>query len=242
MRSCAFFDIDGTLLRGFIIRSFHEYLAERGVVEHRFTDQIRIISDKNIRGELSYRETAERVPVLFAESLGGVEAETVEASAAAFMRGYVPRTLFWYSRMLVDAMKATVDVVIALSGSPIEPIKQLHGLGFDHEYGTVFERRDGEYTGRLTSNLILGESKAEAAKQIAAEHGLDLGRSVAFGDSDQDAPTLELVGLPISLNPNARMREICAEWGWRLYTEESIDIQRIVQLVNKVSSKPGKTI
>ncbi len=234
MLSCAFFDIDGTLLRGFIIRSFHEYLAEQGVVDVRYKDEIIGISDRNLRGELTYRETAERVPALFAESLRGVEVNLVETHAEAFMTSHVPGTLFSYSRALVAAMRETVDRVIALSGSPIEPIRRLHGLGFHGEYGTVFERSGDFYTGRLESNLILGEVKAEAARRIAVEHGVDLGRSVAFGDSDQDAETLGLVGLPVALNPSPSMRGICEDRGWLWYTEESINIQRIVELVGQL--------
>lgn len=234
MLSCALFDIDGTLLRGFIIRSFHEYLAEHRVVDGKYTGEITDISDRNVRGELSYRETAERVPALFAESLRGVEVELIESHAEAFMRSHVPKTLLWYSRALVDAMRATVDMVIALSGSPIEPIRRLHGLGFHSEYGTVFEKEEGIYTGRVESNLILGEVKAEAARRIAVEHGVDLSRSVAFGDSDQDAATLGLVGLPIALNPSPRMKSICGERGWLWYTEESINIRRIVELASQL--------
>jgi len=234
MLSCALFDIDGTLLRGFIILSFHEYLAEHRIVDGRYTGEITDISDRNMRGELSYRETAERVPALFAESLRGVEVELIESHAEAFMRSHVSKTLFWYSQMLVDAMRATVDMVIALSGSPIEPIRRLHGLGFHSEYGSIFEKEEGIYTGRVESNLILGEAKAEAARRIAVEHGVDLSRSVAFGDSDQDAETLGLVGLPIALNPSPRMKSICGERGWLWYTEETINIQRIVELTRQL--------
>ena len=234
MLSCALFDIDGTLLRGFIIRSFHEYLAEHWVVDGRYSGEITGISDRNIRGELSYRETAERIPALFAESLRGVEVDLVESHAEAFMMNHVPKALLWYSRALVDAMRVTVDRVIALSGSPIEPIRRLHGLGFHSEYGTVFEKEKGVYTGRVESNLILGEVKAEAARRIAMKHDMNLGRSVAFGDYEQDAETLGLVGLPIALNPSSRMRSICEEKGWLWYTEETINVQRTVELTRQL--------
>jgi HAD superfamily hydrolase (TIGR01490 family) len=234
MLSCALFDIDGTLLRGFIIRSFHEYLAEHGVVDGRYTDEVIDISDQNIRGELTYRETAERVPTIFAESLRGLEVELVESHAEAFMMNHVPEALLWYSRALIAVMKVTVDRVIALSGSPIEPIRRLHGLGFHSEYGTVFEKERGVYTGRVESNLILGEVKAEAARRLAVEHDVDLGRSVAFGDSDQDAEMLGLVKLPIALNPSPRMRSICEERGWLWYTDETINIQRIADLIRRL--------
>ena len=234
MRSCAVFDIDGTLLRGFIIQIFPEYLAKHGVIDTSYSDRINGITDQYRLGELPYRDAAERIPRLLAESLAGVEVEVVDGHADSFMRGYVPKTLLWYSRILVDAMRATVDRVIALSGSPIEPIRRLHGLGFHGEYGTVFEKERGVYTGKVESNLILGEVKAEAARRIAVEHDVDLGRSVAFGDSDQDAETLGLVGLPIALNPSPRMRSICEERGWLWYTEETINIQRIVELTRQL--------
>ena len=125
-------------------------------------------------------------------------------------------------------------MVIALSGSPTEPIQYVKTLGFHATYGSIFEARSGAYTGQISWNLIMGEEKAEYAKIIAERHGFSLKRTVGFGDSDQDAQLLQLTGLPITLNPSNALKKICDAMGWRVYTSGTINICEIVALVSEL--------
>lgn len=232
MRSCALFDVDGTLLRGFIIQSFPRYLADQGVISKGFSDRIDEVVRNYSRGASDYRHAAETVPAIYAEAIRGVEEAAVRRHAEDYMRGHVPASTHPYARELVRAVRGKVDLVIALSGSPTEPIQCVKALGFHHAYGSVFEARDGVYTGKINWNLILGERKAEYAGIIAERHGFSLRRTAGFGDSDQDAQTLQATGLPIALNPSDAMREICVARGWRMYTSEAVNVPEIVELVS----------
>ncbi|MFH0849386.1 MAG: haloacid dehalogenase-like hydrolase [Candidatus Bathyarchaeota archaeon] len=232
MRSCALFDVDGTLLRGFIVQSFPRYLADQEVISKGFSDRIDEVVRNNSRGAADYRHAAETVPAIYAEAIRGVEEASVRRHAEDYMRGHVPASIHPYARQLVRAVRGKVDLVIALSGSPTEPIQCVKALGFHHAYGSVFEARDGVYTGKIDWNLILGERKAEYAGIIAEKHGFSLRRTAGFGDSDQDAQTLQATGLPIALNPSDAMREICRARGWRMYTTETINVPEIVGLVS----------
>lgn len=234
MRSCALFDVDGTLLRGFIVQSFPRYLADQGVIQSRFSDRIDEIVRSYSRGAADYRHAAETVPTIYAEAIRGVEEVAVTRNAEDYMRDHVPASIHPYARDLVKAVGDKVDLVIALSGSPTEPVQSVKALGFDHAYGSVFEARDGVYTGKTDWNLILGERKAEYARLIADKHGFSLRRTAGFGDSDQDAQTLQLTGLPIALNPSDAMREICRARGWRTYTADTINVAEIVGLVSRL--------
>ncbi|OGD48458.1 hypothetical protein A3K69_05430 [Candidatus Bathyarchaeota archaeon RBG_16_57_9] len=231
MRSAAIFDVDGTLLRGFIIQSFPRYLADQGVIQPRFSDRIDEVFHSYDRGATPYRHAAETIPSIYAESIRGIEETTIRRHAAEYMKSHIPASIHPYARSLVEAIRAEVDLTIALSGSPAEPIQSVKRLGFHHAYGSVFETRDGAYTGKVDWNLILGERKAEYAKIVAVRHGIDLSRTAAFGDSDQDAQTLQATALPLALNPSGAMREICEAQGWRIYTTETIDIPEIAGLV-----------
>ena len=106
---------------------------------------------------------------------------------------------------------------------PMKWLKKLEPLGFDRVYGSIFEEKCSIFTGRIVANLILGEVKAEYTRNICEELDVDLSRSVAFGDTDQDVPLMRLVGSPIAINPNARLKEICALKGWKLLESEDLD-------------------
>jgi phosphoserine phosphatase len=223
--------VDGTLLRGFIIQSFPRYLADHGVIDQRPSDQINEVFRSYERGATDYRYAAEKVPAIYAEAIEGVEESTVKRHAHYYMRAHVPSSILPYTAELIERVREKVDLVIALSGSPAEPIQCMAALGFHQAHGSVFEVKNCMYTGEITWNLILGERKAQYTRKIAGAHQITLSRTVSFGDSDQDTQTMSLTGLPIALNPSDSMRELCEARGWRTYTSETIDIPEIVDLV-----------
>ena len=73
-------------------------------------------------------------------------------------------------------------------------------LGLTGALGTIAEIDDGVYTGRLVGDLLHGPAKAEAIKELAELHGLDLTMCTAYSDSINDVPMLSTVG-------NARRRQ-----------------------------------
>jgi phosphoserine phosphatase len=231
-KSAAIFDLDGTLLRGFISQSFPRYLADHGVIDPCFSERIDEAEQAYSGGSADYRSTAEEVSTIYAEAIRGVEVASATRCAEDYMSVHIPASIQPYARELVGAVREKVDLVIALSGSQVEPVRCVGSLGFHHAYGSVYEARDGVYTGRILWNLIHGEKKAEYAEMIADTLGFSLRRTAGFGDSDQDAQTLQLTGLPIALNPSAAMREICLARGWRMYTTETVNVSEIVELVS----------
>jgi phosphoserine phosphatase len=89
-------------------------------------------------------------------------------------------------------------------------------LGLTGAMGTVSEHVDGVYTGLLVGDLLHGPAKAEAIKALAAREGLDLAACSAYSDSYNDLPMLSLVGDPIVINPDARLRAHARAQGWRI--------------------------
>jgi putative phosphoserine phosphatase/1-acylglycerol-3-phosphate O-acyltransferase len=53
---------------------------------------------------------------------------------------------------------------------------------------------------------LWGEGKARAVRALADEQGLDLERSFAYSDGDEDVPFLETVGNPVAVSPERGLR------------------------------------
>src|SRR5207244_4359722 len=62
--------------------------------------------------------------------------------------------------------------------------------------------------------LLWGSGKAEAVRAFAAEQGVDLARSYAYSNGDEDLPFLEAVGHPRPVNPEGKLAHVAAERGW----------------------------
>jgi phosphoserine phosphatase len=105
------------------------------------------------------------------------------------------------------------DVVLVSSSGVelVEPIGQL--LGVDRVIGTRMSIADGRYTGEVEF-YAFGETKAAAARELAAREGYDLAGSFAYSDSHTDLPLLEAVGNAVAVNPDRALRRAALERGW----------------------------
>lgn len=83
-------------------------------------------------------------------------------------------------------------------------VEPLRGL-FDDIVASRLHVVDGRCTGFLERPPAVGEARTAWVRRWAADTGLELGRSYAYGDSYSDRPMLELVGNPVAVNPDPRL-------------------------------------
>ncbi len=79
---------------------------------------------------------------------------------------------------------------------------------------TRLETSAGRWTGRLVGEHMSGEAKARAVRDLAAQFGLSLWDSYAYGNSISDLPMLDSVGRRVAVNPPARLARIARSEGW----------------------------
>ena len=96
-----------------------------------------------------------------------------------------------------------LDIVV----NPLGPL-------FDDVICAEMSVRDGHYTGELLAVPPTGEVRAQALRDYAEEHDLDLSESVAYADSSSDLPLLDAVGFPVAVNPETRLASLAAKRGW----------------------------
>ncbi len=89
-------------------------------------------------------------------------------------------------------------------------------LGLTGALGTVAEHVDGVYTGELVGEMLHGEGKAVAVREIVEREGLVLDDCYAYSDSSNDLPMLSLVGHPCAVNPDSTLRAHAKANGWRI--------------------------
>jgi HAD superfamily hydrolase (TIGR01490 family) len=68
---------------------------------------------------------------------------------------------------------------------------------------TLPRTQNGRYTGEIGEALV-GEAKARAVASHAAEHGVDLMASFAYGDHHSDLPFMALTGESLLVSPVAK--------------------------------------
>lgn len=90
-------------------------------------------------------------------------------------------------------------------------------LDLDAHIATRFEvGDDGRYTGAVQEPLCFGMGKVHLAIEYAKRRGVSLGDCVFYTDSNSDLPMLEVVGHPVAVNPDPRLRSTARARGWEV--------------------------
>lgn len=87
-------------------------------------------------------------------------------------------------------------------------------LGIADYVCTRVEVVDGLFTGRIIEPACYGPGKVHWARDFAHRHTSDLAEAYFYTDSHSDLPLLELVGHPIAVNPDKRLRAEALRRGW----------------------------
>ena len=213
-RAAAFFDVDNTIVRGASAFHLAVGLYRRGFF--RPWDLVRFAGH-----QLRYRmlgENRRQINSLRGEALEimrGRSVAEVTAIAEDVYDQVLHLRIYAGTRALLDAHRAAGVPVWFVTASPREIAELLaRRLGATGALCTVADEVDGFYTGRLVGDLLHGEAKARAVRELAERAHLDLARSFAYGDSTNDLPLLSSVGFPCAINPDRRLRRSAAELGW----------------------------
>jgi HAD superfamily hydrolase (TIGR01490 family) len=216
-RAAAFFDVDNTIMQGASIFHF-----ARGLHRREF------FTTRDLLGA-AWQQVLFRV-------VGTEDPDHIEkarSSALSFIAGHRVSELEEIGEEIFDEDMADRiwpgtraiaqwhldrgQRVWLITAAPVEIAAVIaRRLGLTGALGTIAEHVDGVYTGKLVGDMLHGEGKAVAVREIAEREGLDLDACYAYSDSSNDLPMLSLVGHPCAINPDAGLRAHARSKGWRI--------------------------
>lgn len=214
-QAAAFFDVDNTLIQGASI-----ILLARGLAKHKFftAQDVAGMAWSQIKFRVSGKENAGDVAAGRDKALSFVEGHTV-AELTALSEEVVDTSMLdrvWPgTRSLVQMHLDAGQQVWLVTATPVMLARVIASrLGLSGALGTVAEEEDGVYTGRLVGDILHGPGKAHAISTLAEAEGFDLSKCYAYSDSFNDMPMLTMVGHPVAINPDSRLRQYASENGW----------------------------
>ncbi len=166
-------------------------------------------------------------------TLAGTNADEVRGSTYAFYDEHVRGLYRPGAREAVERHRAAGDKLVLLTSSSVYLAdKVLEELRLDAALCNRFEIDDaGLHTGRTDGDLCFGTGKLAHARAYAERAGVPLGECAFYTDSFTDLPVMEVVGQPVAVNPDGRLRREANRRGWPVVdwgTPES------------VTSRPGR--
>lgn len=215
--SAAFFDVDNTVMQGASIfhlaRGLHsrDFFTTRDLLGAAWKQAyFRIVGVEDPEHVADARNSA-------LSFIAGHPVSELEEIGEEIFDEVMAHRIWPGTRALAQLHLDAGQRVWLVTAAPVEIANTIaRRLGLTGAMGTVAEHIDGVYTGRLVGDMLHGPAKAEAVKALAAREGLDLSRCSAYSDSANDLPMLSLVGNPVAINPDAKLRAHAKAQGWRI--------------------------
>jgi HAD superfamily hydrolase (TIGR01490 family) len=218
----AFFDVDGTLTESRVWSGLIDYFPAKRIklLVHYFFNSyhylLYFLHKLGLIRQTAFRETwAKNLSWYFkgftVERVGDIWEWVLENRLKGQWREDIVGVL--------RAHKAEGAVVFLVSGGPVGLLERIaKEVGADYVVGTRHEIVEGVYTGKSVGAACQGEIKPELVKEKVEELGLEIDweASFVYADSVSDRQLFNLVGNPVAVYPEERVREMAVEKGWRL--------------------------
>jgi putative phosphoserine phosphatase/1-acylglycerol-3-phosphate O-acyltransferase len=207
----AFFDFDGTLIAGYSAGAFYQDRARRMEFSRgELARSMLAIAEMTVRGS----DVSKLMEIAIANWAGRSEEEVTELFDRLF-RSKIAGMVYPEARALVRAhQRAGHTVALASSATRYQCHALAEDLGVEDLLCSEVEMKRGYFTGYLKGEVLWGPGKARAVTRFADERGIDLGRSFAYANGDEDVPFLELLGSPRALNPASQLAKVAREREW----------------------------
>ncbi len=209
----AAFDLENTLIASNVVTSY-AWLASRRLDRD---DKLRLTA--KLIGEapgLLKMDRADRSDFLrsFYRRYEGAPVEQIREDSAEMLSQLILTKSFPAAIRRVREHRALGHRTVLITGAldfVVEPLKPL----FDDIVSASLAVDDkGRYLGQMLDVPPTGESRASALYAYAAKHDIDLAECVAYADSSNDLPMLEVVGFPVAVNPETRLASLARKRGW----------------------------
>lgn len=209
----AIIDLDGTLLHATTAeRVFFLYTVRTGKISlfraMRFLFSFyRDVISSGLRKTISFNATF----------LRGEKPEVVKNWAREFGRVFLDHAVPAKLKEKIISLKKQGCMVVLLSGSLqilVEELKDV--IDADYLIGGKLEVQDGLLTGQKKGVHPYGRGKVTALFDEIHPETVDWQNSWALADRYSDLPVFELVGNPVAVNPDRRLRRLARQRGWEI--------------------------
>ena len=202
----AFFDIDGTLYReGLITEMFKKMIKYEIIDAGKWYNEVRpkFLKYDNRQGD--YDIYLLGMIEVYMEAIKGLYDHQIEFIAKKVIEQKGER-IYTFSRDRIKWHKEQGHVLITISGSPVELVKEMSERhGFDDYKGAIYTLdKEGKYTGEVIP-MWDSENKQNAIQHFVNKYNIDLEKSYAYGDTSGDFTMFNMVKNPYCINPTKEL-------------------------------------
>jgi len=202
----AFFDIDGTIYREGLIKDIFKKMINYDLIdESEWYKKVRPAFLSWDKREGTYDTYLLKMVDAHTEAVKGTNPIHMEYLSKRVVEQKGDR-VYTFSREQIRWHKEQGHQVIAISGSPIELVREMsQKYDMDDYRGTIYQLDEaGNYSGEIIP-MWDAKSKGKAIEELIEEYNIDIDKSYAYGDTAGDFSMLKMVGNPFAINPTKEL-------------------------------------
>ena len=212
--AASYFDVDGTLVSSNLIPPTLYYLLNLPTPLHVARSLGKAIFKAPAMAFAELQDRRLFNEVLFSVFEGMSEDRLVTLADDVFERVLKPN-LYPGARDLVRTSLDKGHEVILVSGALDVVVHHMaEYLGATGYIANRLEIKERRATGKLLRPVVAGPNKALLVRDHARSHGHNLDNCFAYSDSYSDVPMLSIVGYPVVVNPDRKLRLLAKAYHW----------------------------
>ncbi len=230
----AFYDFDGTLTSGNIVRRYayftlHQPSRSRALL--KFSKMLLSIPWWLALESRSRRE----FNVVFFREYRGMRKQELQAQSQRLFDEEILPSIYPDTTVLLEEDRRQGFLPVLVSGElDVALDRVIQYFGFHSVISNRLVYWNGVATGEVEAPLIAEEEKVHAMERLCRQYGTEMKQCKAYSDSFSDLPMLEAAGIPTAVNPDRRLRRVAQERGWTI-----LDLKRGIDVKRSREQSPG---
>jgi len=215
-QAAAFYDLEGTLVSTNLVHTLGFYARrQQGLFKTikksaATLDKLPLFGVTDLYSRNVFNE-------LFFQSYKGESEDRLRYFSEELFEEVLKPAIFDGTPELIAQSKKIGQRQIVITGALDFTIDKLvNYLGIDEYAANRLEFVNGYATGRLLPPVMASATKARWIREYAEKNEINLSESFAYSDSISDLPMLSIVGHPVAINPDFRLKQTALQHDWAI--------------------------
>ncbi|MGI9036587.1 MAG: HAD family hydrolase [Pyrinomonadaceae bacterium] len=215
-QAAAFYDLEGTLVRTNLVHTLAFYARRQQGLFSTIKKSVGTLAKLPAFGitDLYSRNVFNE---FFFQSYKGESEDRLRYFSEELFEKVLKPAIFDGTPELIAASKKAGQLQIVITGALDFTIDRLMNyLGIDDYKANCLEFVNGYATGRILPPVMASATKAKWMREYSEKNDVNLSESFAYSDSISDLPMLSIVGHPVAVNPDFRLKQTAIQHDWSI--------------------------
>ena len=215
-QAAAFYDLEGTLVSTNLVHTLAFYSRRQQGFFTTIKKSVGTLAKLPLFGvtDLYSRNVFNE---FFFQSYAGESQDRLRYFSEELFEEVLKPAIFDGTRELIAQSKKIGQKQIVITGALDFTVDRLcEYLGIDEFVSNRLEFVNGYATGRILPPVMASATKAKWMREYAEKNDINLSESYAYSDSISDLPMLSIVGHPVAVNPDFRLKQTATQHDWAI--------------------------